>query len=136
MVCGSIGYNRRRGAHDIKDMYIFLQSKGFSIVDHMVREEEGMDYSDIMDFRDKPDLSRKIVEYDLEYVKKADVIVVIANEPSYGTAIEVFFAKKSGKKVILLAKDPVPTPWPINFSDYIVNDEDQLIELLHQLQNQ
>jgi hypothetical protein len=48
----------------------------------------------------------------------------------------VFFAKKSGKKVILLAKDPVPTPWPINFSDYIVNDEDQLIELLHQLQNQ
>ena len=135
MVCGSIGYNRRRGAHDIKDMYIFLQSKGFSIVDHMVREE-GMDYSDIMDFRDKPDLSRKIVEYDLEYVKKADVIVVIANEPSYGTAIEVFIAKKSGKKVILLAKDPVPTPWPINFSDYIVNDKDQLIKLLHQLQNQ
>ena len=136
MVCGSIGYSRRRGAHDIEDMYTFLQSKGFSIVDHMVRKEEGMDYSDIMDFRDKPDLSRKIVEYDLEYVKKADVIVAIANEPSYGTAIEVFFAKKSGKKVILLAKDPVPTPWPINFSDYIVNDEDQLIELLHQLQNQ
>lgn len=135
MVCGSIGYSRR-GAHDIEDMYTFLQSKGFSIVDHMVRKEEGMDYSDIMDFRDKPDLSRKIVEYDLEYVKKADVIVVIANEPSYGTAIEVFFAKKSGKKVILLAKDPVPTPWPINFSDYIVKDEDQLIELLHQLQNQ
>jgi nucleoside 2-deoxyribosyltransferase len=135
MVCGSIGYSRR-GAHDIEDMYTFLQSKGFSIVDHMVRKEEGMDYSDIMDFRDKPDLSRKIVEYDLEYVKKADVIVAIANEPSYGTAIEVFFAKKSGKKVILLAKDPVPTPWPINFSDYIVKDEDQLIELLHQLQNQ
>jgi nucleoside 2-deoxyribosyltransferase len=135
MVCGSIGYSRR-GAHDIEDMYTFLQSKGFSIVDHMVRKEEGMDYSDIMDFRDKPDLSRKIVEYDLEYVKKADVIVVIATEPSYGTAIEVFFAKKSGKKVILLAKDPVPTPWPINFSDYIVKDEDQLIELLHQLQNQ
>jgi nucleoside 2-deoxyribosyltransferase len=135
MVCGSIGYSRR-GAHDIEDMYTFLQSKGFSIVDHMVRKEEGMDYSDIMDFRDKPDLSRKIVEYDLEYVKKADVIVAIANEPSYGTAIEVFFAKKSGKKVILLAKDPVPTPWPINFSDYIVKDEDQLIELLRQLQNQ
>ena len=134
MVCGSIGYSRR--AHDIEDMYTFLQSKGFSIVDHIVRKEEGMDYSNVMDFRNKLDLSRKIVEYDLEYVKKADVIVVIANEPSYGTAIEVFFAKKSGKKVILLAKDPVPTPWPINFSDYIVKDEDQLIELLHQLQNQ
>lgn len=133
MVCGSIGYSR--GADDIKNMYSFLKNKGFSIVNHTV-QKEGMDYSDITDFRNKEDLSREIVNHDLKYIEKTDVIVVIANGPSYGTAIEMFVAKKTGKKVILLAKDPIPTPWPINFSDYRVKNEDELIELLHQLQNQ
>ena len=50
-------------------------------------------------------------------------------------AIEMFVAKKSGKKVILFAKDPIPTPWPINYSDYRVKNEDELIELLNKLQN-
>jgi hypothetical protein len=94
-----------------------------------------MDYSDITDFRNKENLSRQIVNHDLRYIKKTDVIVVIGNGPSYGAAIEMFVAKKSGKKVILFAKDPIPTPWPINFSDYRVKNEDELIELLHKLQN-
>jgi hypothetical protein len=54
-------------------------------------------------------LCSSIVEHDPEYIKKADVLVVLANGPRYGTAIEIV-AKDSGKKVILLAKDPVPTP--------------------------
>jgi nucleoside 2-deoxyribosyltransferase len=133
MVCGSIGYSG--GADDIRNMYSLLEGKGFSIVNHTV-QSKGMDYSGITDFRDKLYLSRQIVSYDLKYIEKTDVIVVIANGPSYGTAIEMFIAKKSGKKVILLAKDPVPTPWPINFSDYRVTNEEELIELLDQLQNQ
>jgi hypothetical protein len=48
----------------------------------------------------------------------------------------MFIAKKHGKKIILLAKDPVPTPWPIIFSDYRVTNEIELIKLLDQLQNQ
>jgi nucleoside 2-deoxyribosyltransferase len=133
MVCSSIGYSG--GVDDIRNMYSLLEGKGFSIVNHLV-QSKGMDYSGITDFRDKLDLSRQIVSHDLKYIEKTDVIVVIANGPSYGTAIEMFIAKKSGKKVILLAKDPVPTPWPINFSDYRVTNEEELIELLDQLQNQ
>jgi hypothetical protein len=56
MICGSIGYGR---INDIKKLYSFLESKGFSTVDHMVHK--GMDYSHIANFRDKQDLSRKIV---------------------------------------------------------------------------
>jgi nucleoside 2-deoxyribosyltransferase len=67
-------------------------------------------------------------------IKKADVLVVLANGPRYGTAIEMFVAKNSGKKVILLAKDPVPTPWPLNFSDSIITREEKLIMLLHELE--
>lgn len=47
---------------------------------------------------------------DLEYIEKSDVIVVVANSPSCGRAIEMYVAKSSGKKIILLAKDRIPTP--------------------------
>ena len=65
MVCGSIGYG---GISDIKDLYSFLRSKGFEILDHI--RYGGMDYSDIRDFRDRKDLSRKIIEHDLKLVKQ------------------------------------------------------------------
>ena len=128
MVCGSIGYG---GIDDIRRIYTFLDTEGFDIVDHIVGK--GMDYSDIKDFRNKKELSRQIVNHDLEYVKKADVLVVLASMPSYGAAIEMFVAKNSGKKIVLLAKDPVPTPWSINFSDYVVTTEEELIKLLWDL---
>lgn len=128
MVCGSIGYG---GVNEIKQMYSMLHHKGYEIIDHLVAK--GMDYSDIRDFRDKKELSHKIVSHDLQYIKKADVIIVLTNSPSYGTAIEMFIAKNLTKNVILLAKDPVPTPWPVNFSDYIVTTDDELIKLLDKL---
>ena len=128
MVCGSIGYG---GINEIKNMYTFLVNHGFSIVDHIVHK--GMDYSLITDFRDKQALSSEIVKHDLKYIESSDVVIVIANGPSYGTAIEMFVAKSLGKKIILFAKDPVPTPWPIHFSDYITTNEDQLVLILHDI---
>ncbi|MGH9913102.1 MAG: hypothetical protein ACRD4W_11715 [Nitrososphaeraceae archaeon] len=131
MVCGSIGYG---GVDEMRRMYSFLLEEGFDIVDHLVHK--GMDYSDIRDFRDKKELSQQIVIHDLQFVEKADVIVVIANRPSYGTAIEMYIAKNSDKKVILLAGDPVPTPWPVIFSDYVVRNEGDLITLLEELRKE
>jgi hypothetical protein len=132
MVCGSIGYSGK--IDDIVNMSFFLKSKGFSIVNSPVQNVK-MNYSGITDFRNKENLSRQIVQHDLRYIRKTDVVVVIGNGPSYGAAIEMFVAKMSGKKVILFARDPIPSPWPVNFSDYRVKNEDVLIELLHKLQN-
>ena len=129
MVCGSIGYG---GIHEIRKLYSFLGNEGFDIIDHLVNRD--IDYSDIEDFRDKKDLSHEIVDHDLEFIKKADVLVVLSKRPSYGTAIEMFIAKNSGKQVILFAKEPVPTPWPVNFSDRIITCEEELIKLLHELE--
>ena len=128
MICGSIGYG---GVNEIRRLYALLREKGYDIVDHLI--EKGMDYSDINDFRDKKELSHEIVKHDLEYVNKSDIIIVVANSPSYGTAMEMLIAKEGGKKVIVLAKDPIPSPWPINFSDFIVKDEFELIKLLDKL---
>jgi nucleoside 2-deoxyribosyltransferase len=129
MVCGSIGYG---GINEIRQLCLFLRREGFGIADHLL--DENMDYSGIKDFRDKKDLSSKIVNHDFEYIKKADVLIVLSSKPSYGAAIEMFVAKNSGKPVILFAKESVPTPWPINFSDYIVTAEEELITLLRQLE--
>ena len=129
MICGSIGYG---GLWYIEDLYSFLCSKGFNVVNHIM--DRRMNYSAIKDFRRRKRLSGKIVEHDLNYVRQADVLVVIADRPSYGTAIEVFIAKKYGKKIILLAKDPIPTPWLVNFSDYILTSQDGLVRLLHKLE--
>ena len=71
------------GINDIKNLYALLVSNGFSIADHIVHK--GMDYSHITDFRDKQALSSKIVQHDLKYIESSDVVIVIANGPSYGT---------------------------------------------------
>ena len=125
MVCGSIGYGR---INEISKLYSFLRKEGFDVLDH-VKDKE-MDYSNVKDFRNKIELSRRIIRHDLNYVKKADVLVVLADAPSHGTAIEMFVGKTKGKKIILLAKKPVPTPWPVNFSNYIVSNQKQLVEVL------
>lgn len=129
MVCGSIGYG---GIHDIRQLYSFLRKEGFDTVDQIM--SKGKDYSQINDFRNKKALSHQIVTNDLEFINKTDVLVVLADKPSYGTGIEMFIAKNSGKPVILFAKSPLPTPWPINFSDYIVKSEEELIKSLHDLE--
>ncbi len=128
MVCGSIGYG---GIDEIRQLYLFLVKEGFDIVDHIV--SKGMDYSNTKDFRNMKDLSDQIVASDLEFINKSDVLVVLANKPSYGTGIEMYVAKNSGKRIILFAKDPVPTPWPVHFSDEVVTSEQKLIKSLCEL---
>jgi nucleoside 2-deoxyribosyltransferase len=108
-----------------------LRNKGFDVLDHIKDKE--MNYSNVKDFRKKIALSRKIIRHDLRYVKKADILIVLADTPSHGTAIEMFVGKNDGKKTILLAKGPVPTPWLVNFADYIVSNHKQLVKVLRKI---
>jgi hypothetical protein len=128
MVCGSIGYGK---IDELKKFYKILKDNGFDVLDHI--SKIGMDYSDIKDFRDKKDLASKIVRNDMGFIAKSDAIVVLANLPSYGAAIEMQIAKNAGKKVILFAPKPLPTPWPVEFSDYIAKSKEALFEILRNL---
>ncbi|MCK4636410.1 MAG: hypothetical protein KAT49_00865 [Methanomicrobia archaeon] len=128
MVCGSIGYG---GIQKIRELQQFLLQEGFDIIDHI--SEEGMDYSNIKDFRFNRDLSNRIVQHDLKFVDKTDVLVVLLEGPSFGTSIEMNEARKRGKKVISLAENEIPTPWPIFLSDEVFTSKDELIRGLKQL---
>lgn len=121
MVCGSIGYG---GLSKIRKIQSLLKENGFTVVDQISKD---IVCGGSKDFRNEKKLSEKVVKHDLGFVKKSDVIVVIADAPSYGTAIEMFVAKELGKKVIVFSEKEIPTPWPIAFSDYIVNSYKELI---------
>ena len=47
--------------------------------------------------------------------------------------IEMAKAKEAGKTIILYSPEPIPTPWPIHFSDHVVSSHEEMIEILSNL---
>ncbi len=129
MVCGPIAGT---GTGKIQKMINFLEKKGFQIINQFSNRKD--DYSYIHDFRTRKKLAQKIICHDLECVKKADVFVVLA-KPSFGAAIEMFLAKRMKKKVILFSEKDLPSPWPVNFSDIIVKNKNELVKILKKMNN-
>ena len=128
LVCGPVAHGN---IQKIKELQNFLKEEGFNVIDQF-REEE-MDYSSIRDFRDKKRLAERIVKNDLKFIEECDVIVAICDKPSFGTAIEIYYAKKLGKKVIVLNEEAQPSPWPIAFAEHVVRSKEELIEVLLKL---
>mgnify|MGYP000094191052 CR=1 FL=1 len=128
IVCGPIAYGNIR---EIKELQRSLREEGFEVIDQF--QDKKMDYSSIEDFRGKKRLAEKIVRNDLEFIEKCDVVVAICDKPSFGTAIEIYYAKKLGKKVIVLNKEAQQSPWPIAFADQLVKNKEELIEALLKL---
>ncbi|MGB9659938.1 MAG: nucleoside 2-deoxyribosyltransferase [Nitrososphaerales archaeon] len=110
-------------------MQSLLKEKGFHVIDQI----SDKDYSKIKDFRDKKNLAEEIVKHDLDFIKESDIVVALIDRPSFGVAMEIYFAKNIGKKVIIMSERRVPSPWPIAFSDRITRDEEQLMLVLREL---
>ena len=72
MVCASIGYG---DINKIRELYSKLSKAGFEVLNHI--DEKQMDYSNVKDFREQKELAKKIVEYDLNYLEKADKIIYL-----------------------------------------------------------
>ncbi len=125
IVCGSIGFG---GLNELKELNLYLKSQGFKVIDHITKNK--MDYSAIKDFRNNRKLSMMIVDHDLAYINEADIVIVLGEKPSFGTAIEQYYAFKNNKTVILYSEYPIPTPWPVYFSDNIVTSKIELIRKL------
>jgi len=128
IVCGPIAYGK---IQEIKELQRILKEKGFGVIDQF--QEKKMDYSSIEDFRGKKRLAEKIVRNDLKFIEKCDVVVAICDKPSFGTAMEIYYAKGLGKKVIVLNETAQRSPWPIAFADQIVKNKEELIKALLKL---
>jgi len=127
MVCGPVGDT---GPRKIEKMEIFLKRNGFPITGQY--GEGRKNYSEMGDFRARKKLSRRIVKDDLKFVRKADVLVVLP-EPSFGAAMEMFVGRKLDKTIILYSEKPMPSPWPIYFSNFVVTSRKSLLDILHKI---
>jgi len=128
IVCGAIA---NKGISKIRKIQTFLKEKGFHVIDQISNK----DYSKIKDFRGKKNLAEEIVRQDLDFIKESDVVVALIDRPSFGVAMEIYFAKIMGKRIVIMSKKRVPSPWPIAFSDQMIRNEEQLVLALKELQN-
>ncbi len=90
-----------------------LLGKDFRILDPMRRK-----------FVDRQvDSANEIVEFDLQDVRDADIVLVNYNKPSIGTSMEVFYAAfNQGKFVISFSPFTFAdcSPWMVRFSTKIL----------------
>ena len=90
-----------------------LLGKDFRILDPMRRK-----------FVDRQvDSANEIVEFDLQDVRDADIVLVNYNKPSIGTSMEVFYAAfNQGKFVISFSPFTFEncSPWMVRFSTKIL----------------
>ena len=64
------------------------------------------------DFRGREDeVADELVDADKDAIEQCSVLLVNANQPSLGTAMEVFFAKSIGKQVIAFTNADSISPW-------------------------
>lgn len=76
---------------------------------HQVLDPMSRDYRGIED-----DNAEKIVEGDKEDIVSCDVVLVNANGPNWGTAMELVYASQCGKEVVAFATHgnvPRISPW-------------------------
>lgn len=69
------------------------------------------------DFRGREDdCTNEIVRGDQVDIANADVILVRADKPSWGTAMEMVYAKFLGKFVVVFGAGDKPSPWIVYHS--------------------
>jgi nucleoside 2-deoxyribosyltransferase len=78
------------------------------------------------DFKDREvDSSNEIVEFDLQDIRDADIVLVNYNKASIGTSMEVFYASHDLKKFVV-AFSPFTfkdcSPWMVRFCTKILPD--------------
>jgi hypothetical protein len=75
----------------------------------------------------------EIVEGDYQDINESDIILANANDPSWGTAMEIHEAwTKTGAEVFLICNKEKPSPWLIYHSDKIFKTLYDALDHLHE----
>ncbi|MCO5044158.1 MAG: nucleoside 2-deoxyribosyltransferase [Kiritimatiellae bacterium] len=107
-LCGPIMDEHEGHARAWRQRAKELLSKNFTLLDPMRRN-----------FKDREvDSANEIVEFDLQDIRDADIILVNYNKNSIGTSMEVFYASHDLKKFVV-AFSPFTfkdsSPWMVRF---------------------
>jgi nucleoside 2-deoxyribosyltransferase len=116
-LCGPIMDEVDGKAREWRKLATRRLSKQFTILDPMRRN-----------FKDREvDSANEIVDFDLQDVREADIVLVNYNKPSVGTAMEVFYASHNlGKFVVAFSPFTFQdcSPWMVRFCTKILPSVD------------
>jgi len=73
------------------------------------------------------------VQRDLDDADRCDIMVVYLPKLSAGACMEMFYAKRKGKKIIVVSEMEQLSPWIIVHSDKIITSFNNLEETLNKL---
>ena len=74
------------------------------------------------------------VQRDLDDAERCDIMIVYLPKLSAGACMELFYAKRKGKKVIVVSEMECLSPWIVVHSDIIVKGFSQLEDALKKIQ--
>ena len=101
-----------------------LEGCGFEVVDPWRRE--GVVYSSGGGewWRNVPVAG--FIRRDLEDIERCDVLVAYLPRLSAGTCMELFYAKRLGKRTIVICELENPSPWIVHNSDVLLTSIEEL----------
>ena len=100
-----------------------LRERGLEPVDPMRR-----------DFRGRTEgRERELVEGDLADIDGCDAVLAAFTHPDEGTAMEAWYAQRSGKAVVVYTGGSTPHPWTVFVAERICADLEEAVEALASL---
>lgn len=122
-LCGPIMDESGGAAREWRKIAVKKMEKKFALLDPMRRN-----------FKDREvDSANEIVEFDLQDIRNADILLVNYSKPSIGTAMEVFYASNNLQKFVV-AFAPFDfkncSPWMVRYCTKILPSLDAAIEYI------
>ena len=109
-LCGGINKLSDSEAKDWREAAKSELSGAYRLLDPMRRDYRGKEAESV----------RAIIDGDIQDINDSDILLVNASRPSWGTAMEVFFAASRGNLLIVtVCPDENPSPWLIGHSTVI-----------------
>jgi nucleoside 2-deoxyribosyltransferase len=101
---------------------------GFDVIDPWLREKVIYNQEEPCWWDKVP--AKGFVQRDLDDADKCDAMVVYLPRLSAGACMELFYAKRKGKKIIVVSEIPCLSPWIVVHSDIIVKRFEDLEDAL------
>ncbi len=104
---------------------------GFEVIDPWSRERVLYKGAEQRQWDKVP--THGFIERDLDDADRCDIMVVYVPQLSAGACMELFYAKRKGKKVIVLSEMTCLSPWIVVHSDAVVKSFADLESILKRL---
>lgn len=125
-----LGMENNQGYRDI--ITKICVKLGFEVIDPWRREKILYETDELCWWTSVPAVG--FVQRDLDDAERCDVMIVYLPKLSAGACMELFYAKRKGKKIIVISKMECLSPWIMVHSDAIVKSFSDLEDALKKIQ--